>query len=83
MFSNDHIKQKMLKLSLCLIRVGGMAPHILSPCTSSCPTSVTPREKESCIQWIVDPRARLDIGKEKNPMPLPIIKPGFFSLLKL
>jgi len=51
MFSN--IKQKMLKLSLCLITVGGMAPHILSPCTSSWPTSVTPCEKDSYIKWMV------------------------------
>jgi len=60
-----------------------MAPHILSLYTSLCPTSVTPCERDSCIQWMVVPRARLDIGKEKNPMPLPIIRSGFFNLLKL
>lgn len=83
MFSNHHIKHKMLKLCLCLITVGGMAPHILSLYTSSCPTNVTSCERDTCIQWMVVPRGKLDIGKENNPMLLPIIKSGFFSLLKL
>lgn len=73
----------MLELSLCLITVGGMAPHILSICTSSCPTSLTPHEADTCIQLMVCPRARQNTGKEKNPMILPIIKPESFSLLKL
>jgi len=50
MFSDRHIKHKMLKLSLCLIAVGGMTPHILRLYTSSRATSVTPCERESCIQ---------------------------------
>ena len=55
MFQNCHIKHKMLKLSFCLITVGGMAPHTLRFYTSSYPQALLPGERDCCIQWMVGP----------------------------